>query len=556
MPRAKYKLTNLLLLVLLLAFICVISILSLQAEEASAPEETSAPAEAEINSEVEETAEVAEESAAEENTDAETNAEEEAEPSDTVESEDADTSEQLETLRKLALEDALIVNGDQHVSLAELNFHAALLFQQLAQVPAFSPDAQEYLDIELPAEEGDKPMRQVIRDLVLQELPGKYSVIALAQASDHQLSDDDQLVINNFISSLKDNAAAQSIDFTEFLEGHFGPGITEDLLREFVTSDLLESSYLAEKYHSYNYSDEELEQEFQAHPEKYSLVDYWEIKLDPELTDTEIVSATQALSEQKEAADFAKTAMQYADKTPDFLAQIGYDNSVEIEDFITEQAQKEKFASSSLDETSASWLVSADRQEGDSTVIQRENGNYALFFVSSAKDERQNYNSRHILVNYKGSREEDKTITLATIEAIEAAYKQDPTEEHFIELAQKYSDDSGSKQQGGLYEDISQGSFVPPYEEFCLAPDRQEGDVGLVNYEGTNYSGYHLIFFKGLEEANWKRQSDQSLRQADQAAFLDQIKAESQTEVVDSVLDYLLVGPATPTAAAEEAVEQ
>lgn len=543
MLRTKYTLTTLLVLSFLLSCTCLINPLSLRAEEASAPSETSAPAEEEMGEEVEPT----EESALEEGS------EEQAETSAT---EDADTLEQEEFLRKLAHENALIVNGDQPISLAEVNFHAALLFQQLAQIPAFSPEAQEYLDIELPTEEGDKPMRQVIRELVLEELPGKHSIVALAQASGRQLAEEDQQVIENFVSSLKNNAAAQGIDFTEFLEAQFGPGIDEELLREFVTNDLLETAYLGDQFDSYSYSEEDLEEEFQAHPEKYSLLDYWEIKLDPELTDTELAAAAQTLSEQKEALDFVQAALDYADKTPDFLAQAGYDGSVEIEDFIRERAQKEQIPSVSLDADSALWFLAADREEADSTLVQREDGSYALFFVSSVRDERQNYNSRHILINYRGDAEEDKTIALATIEAIEAAYKQDPSEEHFAELAQKYSDDSGSQQQGGLYEDIGQGRFVAPYEEFCLAPERAEGDVGFINYEGSNYAGFHLVYFIGLEEVNWKRQCEQNLRQADQAALLEQIKAESQSEIIDSVLDYLLLGPAALAADTEEAVEQ
>lgn len=67
--------------------------------------------------------------------------------------------------------------------------------------------------------------------------------------------------------------------------------------------------------------------------------------------------------------------------------------------------------------------------------------------------------------------------------------------EDFAALANQYSEDPGNKDpqtgqpKGGLYEDISQGSFVPEFEAAALAVDKGQVVPNLVE---TQY-GYHII---------------------------------------------------------------
>ena len=72
------------------------------------------------------------------------------------------------------------------------------------------------------------------------------------------------------------------------------------------------------------------------------------------------------------------------------------------------------------------------------------------------------------------------------------------TEETFSELAKEYSMD-GNAQDGGIYEDISLGSFDEQYETWALDPQRKEGDVGLVKSQ----FGYHLIYYIDQREKNY-----------------------------------------------------
>lgn len=66
----------------------------------------------------------------------------------------------------------------------------------------------------------------------------------------------------------------------------------------------------------------------------------------------------------------------------------------------------------------------------------------------------------------------------------------------FGELAKEFSEDPGSKDNGGLYEDISKGQFAPEFEAAALALE-----PGQVTKEPVKTSfGFHIIKLEGKEE--------------------------------------------------------
>lgn len=96
------------------------------------------------------------------------------------------------------------------------------------------------------------------------------------------------------------------------------------------------------------------------------------------------------------------------------------------------------------------------------------------------------YDARHILLSTEGLLEEDK---LKVKEKAQGLLDRIKNGEDFATLADEYTEDPGSKGNGGLYENIGLGEFVSEFEEAALA-------VG----EGTVYPelvespyGYHIV---------------------------------------------------------------
>lgn len=75
------------------------------------------------------------------------------------------------------------------------------------------------------------------------------------------------------------------------------------------------------------------------------------------------------------------------------------------------------------------------------------------------------------------------------------------TEESFAELAKENTTDTGSAENGGLYENVTQGQMVTEFNDWCFDEARESGDVDIVQ---TTY-GYHIMYFVSRDRSpDWK----------------------------------------------------
>ena len=176
-------------------------------------------------------------------------------------------------------------------------------------------------------------------------------------------------------------------------------------------------------------------------------------------------------------------------------------DTTEEEDTHEDTTLYENTLKSSMPSILSDWLTDSARQAGDTTVIEASNdaGYYAVMFLGSNDNtEVPTVNVRHILISTSDSvTAEDAR---SQIEEIQAEYEEDPTEEHFAELAETYSSDTGSNTNGGLYENVAPGQMVEEFNDWIFADNRQAGDVGIVE---TDY-GCHLMYFVGDGEYSYR----------------------------------------------------
>lgn len=116
---------------------------------------------------------------------------------------------------------------------------------------------------------------------------------------------------------------------------------------------------------------------------------------------------------------------------------------------------------------------------------------------------------------------------------LEEYLKGEKTAEAFGELAKKYSEDTGSAENGGLYEGTALGDFVKPYEQWCMQDGRKKGDVGIVEVESSNYSGYHIIYYVGKNPVTWKDSVKQALSQVDLSEFVEKISKADDVKITN-----------------------
>jgi len=171
---------------------------------------------------------------------------------------------------------------------------------------------------------------------------------------------------------------------------------------------------------------------------------------------------------------------------------------------------------------------------------------------------------RHILITPESTTAEDGTTSI-TDEAWAAAEKEandiydewqnvDPSESYFAGLAAMHTDDPGSQNSGGLYENVYPGQMVPEFNDWCFADGRATGDTGIVK---TTY-GYHIMFF--VEEGDqtyWQMAVNDMLTSQKMSDFIANIRGGQElTADHNAVVLLNKTAPTVPADETEEAAEE
>ncbi len=161
----------------------------------------------------------------------------------------------------------------------------------------------------------------------------------------------------------------------------------------------------------------------------------------------------------------------------------------------------------------------------------------AAKFTEQGYPKCNNINVRHILIQPAGEQsdwtEADWVTAEVEAQAVYDRWLAKPTEDNFADLATEMTMDPGSAQTGGLYEAVTPGSMVAPFDEWCFDASRQVGDHGIVK---TDY-GYHIMYFVGQDDTNaWYDMAADDLLYSRIQAYIDSCKSEYPLKV-----DYSLI---------------
>ena len=144
---------------------------------------------------------------------------------------------------------------------------------------------------------------------------------------------------------------------------------------------------------------------------------------------------------------------------------------------------------------------------------------------------------RHILVMPENDADADwATAEAKAQEILDLWLAGEKTEQSFAELAVEHSEDTGSVNNGGLYENVYVGQMVPEFEEWCFDEARQIGDYGIVK---TTY-GYHVMYFVGSVDIWFHTAKSEMLSAALENVVPDAVaKYEMNVDFASIKLGYL-----------------
>ena len=348
-----------------------------------------------------------------------------------------------------------------------------------------------------------------------------YAIANEAAANGYELSESDQSQLDSLESTLSLYASAYGYSKPEaYLKAMYGNGATLDSYKEYYRVNLLASGYQTEYRDSLTYTDEQVEAKDAEDPAVYNSYSYNQYYL----------SSSRYLND--DATNAEKAAAAEADAKSLVSDEI---NSVEALDaaIAALEVNADTTASSSaMDDTRytsvnsviAQWISDSSRQEGDKTYIANtstttdDDGNevetisgyYVVYYRSSSDNSTPLVNVRHMLAGFEGGTTENGTTTYSDEEKAAAKEKAeswlqtwedgDATEESFAALANENSTDTGSKTNGGLYENVYPGQMVSAFNNWCFDENRKAGDTGIVE---TSY-GYHVMYFVGQSDETYR----------------------------------------------------
>lgn len=348
-----------------------------------------------------------------------------------------------------------------------------------------------------------------------------------AKKENIELDDEAKKSIDNQISSIEQAASDESKSADDYVSAKYGLGVKLSDVKECLELKALADIYYQKYSKTLDYTNAELDKAYKDNSTKYSVVDYVKYTVKSDTIDStkqdeaEKLNAIAknkaiALKNAKSVEEFNSIIKQYIIES---YEKQNYDKTdSEIDDAVSNCSEYAHYRSdnSEFDD----WAFSKAKV-GQTFMDESEDGDSFDVYMLISKPYRQTYltkNVRHILVSEE--KYDDPATALTTAQdMLEDIRQSEDVEKTFIEYAKKYSEDDGSADNGGLYENIKQGEMVDRFDDWCFYSGRKPGDIAIVS---TEY-GYHVMYFVGNGVEEWK------------VKVIDDCKLKSFEELVESL---------------------
>ena len=463
--------------------------------------------------------------------------------------------------------------GEHELSNADLNYYFVdavnnFYSQNGSYANLFGLDVTVPLDEQFFDEEAGETWADYFLSYAKSNATSVYALNDAAKAEGFTLPDAEALQIETMMSNFSVYATLTGYpDAESYIKALYGKGASEEGVRNYFEMSMLADAYRAAHEDSLTYTDADLRAAEAENFHKYSTFSYNYYYLAASrfqeggttnedgtttYSDEEKAAAVAAAEEAANTVAAAEIASVEDLDAAIAALPINADSSVKSTAYTD-------YAYSSIDSDLAAWLAEDGRQAGDVAVVANNAGSaedgtletlgyYVVYFHEANDNTFPMKNARHILVSFEGGTtdesgstvysEEEKAAAKTAAEELLNEWKSgEATEDSFAALATERTDDTGSAQNGGLYQDIYPGQMVEPFENWCYDEARTAGDTGIVE---TTY-GYHVMYFVGNSEMTYRDyQITNTLTSADQAAWVNGITGA--VTVTDGNAKYLNTG--------------
>ena len=438
------------------------------------------------------------------------------------------------------------VTGDHELNSVQMNYYFTDYVRSMYQQwkSAYGDSTATYvkmlfgLDLNQPLNKQEYEKGVTWADHFLKEAYDKaksdYALYDKAMAEGFKLSKEDQSALDSSKQTLEIYAMYYGYkNPSKYLQANYGFGSDLESYMEYSRVVAIASGYYNQYKDALTYDDaaiREHEKDKYNNYTSYSYATYYVGRTDYLVGGTKDDKGNTVYSDAEKEA-----AIKEAERVANELAQ--NKTLEELDKAITAlpvnkdkkdpavTAKNTKVLYTGITDCLQSWLSDANRAENDIAVIADEvttkdadgketktlNGYYVVVFQDKNENLRPLANVRHLLVQFEGGTTgSDGNKVYSDAEKAKAKEEAEKylemwkngaaTEESFIELVKKHSDD-GSAAEGGLFEDIHEGSaYVDTFKNWSIDPDRKAGDTAVIISE----YGYHVMYYVGDGEMTYR----------------------------------------------------
>lgn len=463
-----------------------------------------------------------------------------------------------------------VSNGDQKakIKVSTYNFYYASTYNSLkSQKEQYEQYGLDMSQLGLDVDFSEKLSKQTYTDketnkemtwaehldeMVLDAIESTYTYyLAAVEANggeEPEITQDQKDQLEETVKSYEETANKYGYTLSGYLVRAMGKGVTEKVFR---TESIRQ--YIASNYKTELTNDVESKEYTADDVNKYKDENTADLQaVDIKLFEADSEDNAKAFKDELKAdgSNFAELAAKYS--TDDFnkkaYTEEGFTTELGVTKAILQSKQvaiatadpheHEEGEEHSDDEeqtySGLDWLFSADRKAGD---IYQHSTSIVYVITPAAITNTETVNVRHILIAPETT--DDAAVTDATDEQWKAAYSKaeeilnnwksgDATEDSFAALAKENTTDTGSKDNGGLYEGVVPGEMVNPFSAWCFDSGRKAGDTAIVR----SAYGYHIMYFVGTTgEKVWEYNAKKALASADGASQSEKLEEEYTLKV-------------------------
>lgn len=369
-----------------------------------------------------------------------------------------------------------------------------------------------------------------------------------AEEAGLELTESELTEIDQQFEEIRNTAKQNDYSVNRWLRLQLGYGVTEKLIRNVTTEATLAEKYFEKVTEdtTNSYTEDKINAEYEANKDDYDIVDLRVYAFAAELGDDHSHEEGEDHEKEHEEAEAAAKAkaeafLKKATDEESFIAAAKADILTE-DNKSTKDADKTTLVedtsyselTSSYSENLAKWAYDDARKAGEIALVEGDGEYYVVMMKTLPSKDMSIYSSdvRHILVQFPEENTDGSAVTItdeegnkstniteatkaetkAKAQAILDEYLKNPTEDNFAALAKEKTEDTGSAENGGLYEDVmNNGQYVEAFTNWAIDSARKVGDTGIVE---TEY-GYHIMYYVESNGATWYKTVQTALAGAD-----------------------------------------